>query len=69
MAAPEVCFYCLGKRIEIGVCIDCRTKWDIMKREFEWNKKQLEFMKRERWRLFKEISSLQKALENKGKKP
>lgn len=67
MAAPEVCFYCLG-RVEVCICIDCRTKLEIMKREFEWNKKQLEFMKRERWRLFKEISDLQKSLENKGKK-
>jgi hypothetical protein len=62
MAAPEVCFYCHSHQVHIGVCIDCRTKFDILKLDYERLKKQAEFMRRNRWVLIRENDDLRKAL-------
>lgn len=57
---PEkVCFYCIENSCgAVYICPMCRTKYDILKREYEWIRRQNEFNRKGFFKLSKENEKL-----------
>jgi hypothetical protein len=43
------CFYCHEPQTSICICLDCRTKYEIAKRDLEQLKKDQELRKKNYW--------------------
>lgn len=63
---PEgVCGYCFGSPVSICICMDCRTKKDILELKLKDALNQLVYTRRSNYQLVCENQSLRKALTKK----
>jgi hypothetical protein len=62
------CFYCLEKHVSVAICLSCRSKYDMMKRDLEYWKRQAAWQRRSFFNVEKENRRLREELAKKGKR-
>lgn len=62
------CFFCLEKTVSIAICLGCKSKYDMMKKDLEYWKRQAAGQRTSFFRVEKENIRLRMELARKDKK-